>query len=262
MSSNLVKILLLLACFDASAQDSPRKYDAFKVSQAPVIDGKIGKTEWSKATWSEWFVDIEGYKKPTPALKTRMKMLWDDTHLYVLADMEEPHLWATLTKRDELIYRDHDFEVFIDPDNDTNEYVEIEVNALNTVMDLFMHKPYKKGGPMDIKWDTEDLKTAVGLNGTLNKNDDVDKGWVVEMAIPFESLSKGKVNKIHKPVPGSPWRINFSRVEWTLDNDGKSYKKRLQANGKPIPEHNWVWTPQGVVDMHVPEMWGYLYFRQ
>src|SRR5262249_33418945 len=25
-------------------------------------------------------------------------------------------------------------------------------------------------------------------------------------------------------------------------------------------EHNWVWSPQGVVDMHRPERWGYLQF--
>jgi Carbohydrate family 9 binding domain-like len=261
MVNKFLSALMLLACFPASAQEFPRKYEAVKVSKAPVIDGKIGKDEWAKAAWSEYFIDIEGDKKPTPALKTRMKMLWDDKHLYILADMKEPHLWATLTDRDEMIYRDHDFEVFIDPDGDTNEYVEIEINALGTEMDLFMHKPYKKGGPMDLKWNTEGLKTAVGLHGTLNKNDDIDEGWVVEMAIPFEALTKGKVDKIYKPEPGKPWRINFSRVEWTLDNEGTGYKKRNGANGKPIPEYNWVWTPQGVIDMHVPEKWGLLYFR-
>jgi hypothetical protein len=261
MGNKFLPAIMLFASLPIFAQDTPRKYEAMKVSTAPVIDGKIGKDEWSKAAWSESFVDIEGDKKPTPALNTRMKMLWDEHHLYILGEMKEPHLWATLSNRDELIYRDHDFEVFIDPDGDTHEYVEIEINALGTEMDLFMHKPYKKGGPMDIKWDTEGMRTAVGLNGTINKNDDLDEGWIVEMAIPFESLSKGKVGKIYKPEPGKPWRINFSRVEWTLEPDGNSYKKRNEANGKPIPEHNWVWTSQGVIDMQVPEKWGYLFFR-
>ena len=262
MYYRLILVLSLLGFMRSDAQEIKRKYEVVKVAKAPVIDGKMGKEEWSKATWSALFVDIEGDKKPAPAFETKMKMLYDDQHLYILADMKEPHLWATLKNRDELIYRDHDFEVFIDPDNDTNEYVEIEINALGTVMDLFMHKPYKKGGPMDLKWNTVGLKTAVGLRGSLNKNDDIDDGWIVEMAIPFEALTKGKLDKVYKPLPGVPWRINFSRVEWTLDKDGTGYKKRMGANGKPIPEFNWVWSPQGVIDMHVPEMWGYLYFKR
>src|SRR5262249_59003256 len=29
---------------------------------------------------------------------------------------------------------------------------------------------------------------------------------------------------------------------------------------KGRPEHNWVWSPQGVIDMHRPERWGYVQF--
>ena len=31
-------------------------------------------------------------------------------------------------------------------------------------------------------------------------------------------------------------------------------------NGKYVPEFNWVWSPQGVINMHVPERWGYVFF--
>ena len=30
-------------------------------------------------------------------------MLWDDDYFYFGADMEEPHVWGTLTKRDSVI---------------------------------------------------------------------------------------------------------------------------------------------------------------
>lgn len=57
------------------------------------------------------------------------------------------------------------------------------------------------------------------------------------------------------PKDGDQWRINFSRVEWdTIIENGKY----LKVKGKP--EHNWVWSPQGVIDMHRPERWGYLQF--
>ncbi len=54
----------------------------------------------------------------------------------------EPAIWGKLTKRDAIIYKDNDFEVFIDPDGDGLNYYELEINALGTIMDLFLKKPY------------------------------------------------------------------------------------------------------------------------
>jgi len=60
---------------------------------------------------------------------------------------------------------------------------------------------------------------------------------------------------------GDKWRINFSRVEWTYDVvDGKYVKRTDPKTGKSLPENNWVWSPQGLVNMHFPEMWGFLLF--
>ena len=73
-------------------------------------------------------LDIEGDAKPEPRYRTRAKMLWDDAFLYVAAELEEPHVWATLRQRDTVIFMDNDFEIFIDPDGDTYAYYEIEVN--------------------------------------------------------------------------------------------------------------------------------------
>ena len=80
-------------------------------------------------------------------------MLWDDKYLYIGAAMVEPHVWATLTERDAVIYHDNDFEVFIDPDGDTHLYYEIEINALGTVWDLLLVRPYRDGGPAIDAWD-------------------------------------------------------------------------------------------------------------
>ncbi len=38
--------------------------------------------------------------------------------------------------------------------------------------------------------------------------------------------------------------------------------KKKDKNGQPLPEHNWVWSPQGVINMHYPERWGYLQFTR
>jgi hypothetical protein len=243
---------------EGSADSLPKRYEVLKTNKQIQVDGNIDKA-WKKAAWSSYFEDIEGSKKPVPRFKTRVKMLWDDQYLYILAEMEEPHLWATLTKRDAIIFNDHDFEVFLDPNNDQEQYFEYEINALGTIMDLFMTKPYKKGGPMVMGWNSTGLLSAVKLNGTLNDNRDTDQGWIVEMAIPYKDLERP--GRISQPQPGATWRINFSRVQWTMDMDGQSYKRRLRPNGKPLPEDNWVWSPQGLIDMHVPEHWGYITFK-
>ena len=108
-----------------------------------VVDGDL--QEWSAAPWTEDFVDITGDLSLKPDLLTRAKMLWDSNFLYIAAELEEPHLWATVSKRDEVIYVDNDFEVFIDPDGDTHNYAEIEVNAMGTVWDLFLTRDGREG---------------------------------------------------------------------------------------------------------------------
>lgn len=127
-------------------------------------------------------------------------------------------------------------------------------------MDLFMSKPYKKGGRFDLGWNAEGMKTAVKIYGTINNNADRDKKWTVEMAIPYEALKRE--GRISHPTNGSTWRINFSRVQWPMEKEGTSYKRKQAEEGKRLRESNWVWSPTGVIDMHVPQQWGFLHFKQ
>jgi hypothetical protein len=188
-----------------------------------------------------------------------MRIVWDEDFVYIGAEMQEPHLWATLTERDAVIYRDNDFEVFIDPDGDTHEYYELEINALGTEWDLFLVRPYRDGGPALDAWDIQGLRTAVALNGTLNDPSDADGGWSVEIAIPWTVLHEA-ANRPAPPTAGDVWRLNFSRVQWELEVTKDGYAKRTDGAGDPLPESNWVWSPQGLIAMHYPEMWGFVRF--
>ncbi|MBE7178382.1 MAG: carbohydrate-binding family 9-like protein [Mucilaginibacter polytrichastri] len=236
----------------------PKQYDASFTAEKLKIDGLADEAAWQNAKWSEDFVDIEGEARPKPALRTRMKMLWGDSCLYIFAELEEPHIWAKLKKHDAIIYHDNDFEVFIDPYNTTHNYYEVEVNALNTIFDLFLPKPYRNGGDALIGYDVQGLRSAVQVNGTINNPGSEDKSWTVEMALPYTAFLKGVEPK--KPNAGDFWRINFSRVEWDVDFATDRYEKKTGKNSKPLPEHNWVWSPQGAINMHMPERWGYVYF--
>jgi hypothetical protein len=243
-----------------AADATPRRYVCRRVAAPPEIDGALGDEAWRGVPWSEPFVDIEGDRRPAPALRTRMKLAWDDQYLYVAGILEEPHVWATLTERDAVIYQDDDFEIFIDPDGDRNAYYELEINALGTVWDLFLVRPYRDGGPALHGWDIAGLRAAVEVDGTLNDPSDTDRGWSVELAMPWAALAEAAPGR-RRPRAGETWRINFSRVDWDVDiEDGRYVKRRDPASGRPLPEHNWVWTPQGAIDMHRPEQWGFVTF--
>lgn len=238
-----------------SFHEKPRHYICFQTTGPITIDGKPGETAWRNAPWTEDFIDIEGNAKPAPLHRTRVKMLWDEQHLYIFAELEEPDVWGSLLRPDTIIFHDNDFEVFIDPDGDTHQYFEIEINALNTVMDLFMPRPYRNGGAAMLNWDAKGLRTAVHVNGTLNKPGDKDRAWTVEMALPFSALSFYRRHSA--PAEGSQWRINFSRVQWRSEVKNGRYVKIPRT-----PEYNWVWSPQGIINMHAPERWGYLQFSK
>ncbi|MBB73047.1 MAG: hypothetical protein CMJ75_00895 [Planctomycetaceae bacterium] len=235
---------------------TPRGYLCRHVEQPLQIDGRLDETAWKEAVWTANFMDIEGSRKPRPRFQTRAKMLWDDTYFYVAAQLQEPHVWGTLKDHDSVIFHDNDFEVFIDPNGDNHEYYELELNALNTTWDLFLPKPYKDGGGADNGWEIPGLKTAIHVQGTLNDPGDEDLGWSVEIAIPWKVLAEF-AHQAAPPREGDHWRVNFSRVQWRHQIRERKYQKVPKKR-----EDNWVWSPQGIIDMHRPERWGYVQFTR
>lgn len=246
-----------ICCAQPGLYSVPESYVAYKTEQKLNIDGVADESDWQNAIWTNTFIDIEGDKQPT--YKTQAKMLWDEDYFYIYAKMEEPHIWATLKQRDTIIFYNNDFEVFIDPDNDTHNYFEIELNALNTIWELFVTKPYREIGNIALNdWNITGLKTAVHIEGTLNDPGDTDKYWAVEMAIPWKTFRK---SYFEDNVPRDKfWRVNFSRVNWDFDLKNNRYYRKKDENDKYLPEYNWVWSPIGVINMHLPERWGYVYF--
>lgn len=246
----------VLSCAQEKGELIPEAYVAYKTSQEIVIDGKPDG-QWNAVPYTKPFIDIEGVKQPR--YQTRVKMMWDETYFYILAEMEEPHVWANLTQRDTIIFYNNDFEVFVDPDGDTHNYYELEINALNTAWDLFITKPYREqGNPVLNDWTVTNLKSAVHIEGTLNNPEDIDQGWTLEMAIPWKVYRGGYFEDV---VPRDTfWRVNFSRVNWDFELHDGVYERKKGANGKLAHEYNWVWSPMGVINMHEPEKWGYVFF--
>ena len=217
-----------------------------------VVDGALNEPVWGKAAELSPFRDLSG--RPSD-YTVRLKMTYDDTYLYFGAVLPTSHLRARQTERDSIIYHDDDFEIFIDPTCTGKNYLELEINALNTVWDLMLTAPYRDGKACIAfhDWDIKKLRHAVTLQGTLNDDRDTDTSWTVEIAWPWESLTHhGELpRRGAPPAPGTEMRFNFSRVDHPT---GAAY-------GEPgYSEVNTVWAPTRQVTIHAPEQWGRVRF--
>ena len=168
------------------------------------------------------------------------------------------------------MFEDNDFEIFIDPDSDGLNYYEFEINALGSIWELSLPKPYGDGGVPRLGCNIDGLKSAVHVDGTLNDPTSEDRGWSVVVAIPWSGLAAYHKERMSPPTPGDVWRMNFSRVQWRHRIVDGRYV-RIPPHGTPIaeslnpeeqehPEDNWVWSPQGAVNMHLPLRWGEVEF--
>jgi hypothetical protein len=217
-----------------------KKLIAKKVKNGVIkIDGKLDEKEWKDAPSTGDFVrTMDGLA--TPDQKTQAKVLWDDKNLYVAFNCEDKDVWATMDKHDDKLWTQEAVEMFIDADGDGKTYVELQVNPKNATFDSYL-PAYRKN---ENDWNSK-MKTAVKVDGTVDKRDDTDKGWVVEMAIPLEdAMGKEKTMKNVPPKVGTEWRVNFFRLD--------------SPAGRPTLGTGW--SPPMVGDFHALDRFGVLIF--
>jgi len=258
-------------------QDAIAKYTAYRVDTAPVIDGRLDEPCWQRAPRSPRFRDLISGAETIH--DTRAALLWDDENLYVGYWVEEPFVQAHLTERDALIWEENDVELFV---AGQDAYYEFEINARGTIYEVFFvwEEAYERAGysrrpafrrdapgvrpfngvgfpthPRGARigyWnmDFEGLRSAVHVDGTLNDHSDRDRGWTVELALPwrgFEAIAAPDGRAL-PPREGDVWRMDFSRFN--------SYKAAPPA----VDSGGWVWSPHGVWDSHIPELFAQIQF--
>lgn len=229
------------------------RYPCHRTTTPLPLDGTLTHPAWEQAPWTTDFVDIRGGDATTPRFRTRAKLLYDDEYLYVGGQLAEPHVWSTMTEPNTWLYEENNFELFLDPDGDGQNYYEFEINPLGTIWELSLPKPYSEGGvPVDPD-NLPGLRTALHIDGTLNDPADTDTGWTTEVALPWADLAKYNLNRT-PPSQGDEWRMNLMRIEWDHEVVGGEYRKGKEQDF-------WVWSPQYEVDMHKPSQWGVLSFE-
>ena len=197
-------------------EDRVARYEARRTSDPIVVDGRLDEPGWKAAPRSPRFSDLV---RGAPGIHdTRAAVLWDDEYLYVGYWVEEPFVEGTLTERDSLIYKNNDVELFI---AGRDAYYELEINSLGTIYEVFFvwEEAYERAGYAKLpefdragkdvrpfggvgfknhprgrrigfwRWDLPGLRSAVHVDGTVNDNADRDRGWTVEIAVPWTGLA-------------------------------------------------------------------------
>ncbi|MDR0754099.1 MAG: carbohydrate-binding family 9-like protein [Prevotellaceae bacterium] len=250
-------IILIFTFANAQNIDKIKYAVCYKTIEKINIDGYFDESAWQKTEWIDDFEDIRGGEVCN--YKTQAKMLWNDNFLYLAIMFEEPHICANITENEQQIYLDNAFELFIDPDGDACNYYEFEINAVGATWDLQMNKPYSEGGNFNSKWNINNLEKAIFLNGTLNNSTDIDSFWTIELAIPFSAFDEYSDGK--HPCNGTKWKLNLLRVQWNFEIIDGKYVKKTDEKGKLLKSKFWVWSPQKQVNMHIPERWGIVEFK-
>jgi len=245
-----------------------------------TVNGDLEKPAWRRLARSGRFVDMVS---GAPALyDTRVACQWDDERFYVAYWVEEPQVSATLRERDSFIWNDNDVELFVAGDDC---YYELELNAFGTVYEAFFvwQDALRRGSRFDrpeldvyardvdllggfqdasrwgkhprgrrfafLDYDLDGLRTAVSVDGRINDPSTTDRGWTVELALPWASLAALFDGRTLPPREGETLRCDFSRFE------------ALRVHGKALPENpGWSLNPHGVYDSHIPESFSVVHF--
>ena len=260
------------------SEEGLKHYTAHRAVGPITIDGRPDEETWALAPRSPRFEDLVDGR---PGLfDTRVSIVWDDDCLYVAFWVEEPHLEATYTQRDSMICAENDVEIFIAGED---AYYEFELNALGTIMermyiwqDAYRDSVYARspefdllngqrictlGGPGSgfrhprgrrwafLDWDFPGLKWAVHLDGTINDDRDVDKGWTAEIAFPWKGLKWLAEGRSLPGKEGDIWRMDLSRFE------------HIRTGGGTLCP-GWALNAHGFYDSHIPHRFSYIHLSE
>jgi hypothetical protein len=237
LAARLFMILCVSVLLPLSGPGHARQKPVYEVARAsaPInIDGKLDEAAWTKTpTVGSFVLNRDG---SAVSNKTEARILYDDKFLYISFRSADENIFSTMRRRDEHLWEEEVVEVFVQADPGKPGYIELEVNPLGTMLDIYLldiRKPLRYES-----WNSEHLKWAVQVDGTIDGKSG-DRGWSCEIALPLEDV----VTAPHlPPQEGDRWRLNLYRVEKLPIALGLSWSPTMQA------------------DFHVPSMFGEIVF--
>ena len=191
-------ITLTLACLISKggySQDiaNNKTLEVAKVNSVIKIDGISSEADWKRTDVRslDHYVNVE---KPTDKQKTEFRALWDEENLYVFFECKDQFITAREKDRDGQPYFDDCAEIFLIPvPEGIDMHLGFELNLYKASNDFVYLNNIYKGEDAVVKSFDPDFEVEVTVDGTINDNSDLDKGWTIEMAIPLRLFRAGDV---------------------------------------------------------------------
>jgi len=193
------------------------------------IDGKLDEDAWKEAPVLKLVDPTSGKPNRKAPVQGKTRVLWSQQGLYVAFEVTDSNILGGFkpTDKDAHLWTKDTVEIMVDPDGngDNNDYYEIQISPQNLVFDSQFDKynePKKEpDGPFGNQEWSSGVKSAVSVEGTIDKADDKDAGYTVEAMIPWKSFSKAKKTP---PALGDTWRVNFYVIK---ENNGVAWSPIL-----------------------------------
>ena len=174
-------IFLMYVCSGLSAlgpaadKQRARNLVAQRCRNAVKVDGVLDEPVW-RGPGVEGFVQLEPDEGDPATERTQVWVAFDDKALYVAArmhDREPDGIVRLLGRRDDQVDSDW-FVVSIDPYNDKRSGFQFGVNPAGSILDRTLSNDAWRDSTWDGIWES-----AARVD---------EKGWSVEMRIPFHQL--------------------------------------------------------------------------
>ena len=194
---------VLFIYFVCSNSIYSQTFPVLKTAEKTTIDGDL--TDW-KTTFSGPFVIHNSGEKATQ--KTSVSLSWNEENLYIAYRSEDSKIIGKERPKDSKIYETDDLvEIFIDPDGDGKNYVEIGVNAFSTNYDLLLKCVSSECGGWGTSMD-------LNISGLEAVSKITPEGFCTEIKIPFSSLEKIENGHFITPKAGTKWKANAFRIDY------------------------------------------------
>lgn len=223
----------MLALVDVPAR--PPTIVAAPMPAPPVIDGRPDDPGWAAAEAWPLVHSLDG--EPYPDRPGTVRLAWDANALYVAAEITDPDVWSEYARRDDPLWNQEVFELFVFGDAERRGYLELQVSPRGTVFDARFAR-YRKG---DEAWNGR-WQAAVDLRGSLDDRRDRDEGWSAELSIPWAEICEHTETSC-PPSPGQTLRINAFRFE-----------RPQGSEAHPPAPVGLALAPPRVPDFHAPEL--------